>query len=171
MRVVGLDVSTTIAGISIVEDGELKYYSHYEFASEDDEIQSAFVFKHSVLPQLQTGDVFVLEDALKAYAGGRTSSTSIMKLVKFNGIVEFLIAEEYGYESIHKIHPATARKQAWGRSRPKDRTIDTKYWIVQQVIEKYKLDFPFKEKSKKTPKPYQDHVYDICDSITLSLSY
>lgn len=169
--VVGIDCSSTICGYTILKNKEVINYGYHEFDTDKDVLYRAYEFEEFILPKIEHGDVFILEDMLKAYAGGRTSSQTIMTLAHVNGNVEFILSKLNGVENIHKIHPSTARKLGIGRGRaPKG--VDTKEWVINEIKQRYPdMHLPRNPRSRKTPKNYMNYVNDVCDATVLALSY
>lgn len=169
--IVGIDCSSTICGYTVLKNKEVLDYGYHEFDTDKDVLYRAYEFEEHVLPKIKHGDVFILEDMLKSFAGGRTSSQTIMTLAHVNGNVEYILSQINGVENVHKIHPSTARKRGIGRGRaPKD--VDTKEWVISEVKKRYPdMNLPRNPRSRKTPKNYHAYVGDICDSTVLALSF
>lgn len=175
--VCGIDISTKVAGVSIInEENELVFWKYYTFKDFqiDTPLQIGFFFRDVILKELEvhSPDYYVLEDRLKGFAGGRTSNTTIMKLAKVNGLVEFVLVDTFGNDVIRKYHPSTARKQSFLGKGSSPKGVDTKDWVVDQTMKKYpELTFPVKTRSRKKPKPFIDEAQDVCDSIVLASSF
>ena len=174
-NVVGIDISSTVAGVSVLdEDQNLLFWKWYNFKKNDDLddiIDLGFFFEDIILEELKEYNPFYfsLEDRLKSFSGGRTSNTTIMKLAKVNGLVEYIISKQYGKERIQKHHPMTARKNSFLKRGRSPQGIDVKDWVIKNTMEKYpELEFPVKTRSRKNPKPFIDEASDVCDSIVLA---
>lgn len=173
MVISGLDLSTSVAGYcNMSEDGELLHWDYYKFSKPDDYdlIDLVEQFNENVWPHLQDSDLVVLEDALKKY-GGMTTRKSITVLLKFNGIIEYELQRKLGKDSVTKIHPSTAKKQALGRGRtpsgyesPWSTYKDSKAWAIERVDEMYD-EVEWEMTRSGNPRPGSD---DVADAIVLA---
>ena len=60
----------------------------------------------------------VLEAALSGYAGGMTSQQTIIKLVRWNAVFEYILREEFEKEiGVHLLGVNTIRKNVFGKCR------------------------------------------------------
>lgn len=177
-NIVGIDISSTVAGVSVMtQEGELLFWKYYNFKKNDDldnVIDIAFFFENVILEEIKDYNpyYFSLEDRLKSFAGGRTSNQTIMILAKVNGLVEYIISKHYGKDRIQKHHPMTARKNSFLKKGRSPKGIDVKRWVIENTMKEYsELEFPVKTRSRKDPKPFIDEASDVCDSIVLASAY
>lgn len=170
-RIAGLDLSTTTAGYSVIEDGELVKKGYYDFdkggtGSDWEFIDIVRQFEDEVFPEIEDADKIVLEAALKKY-GGMTSRASIQKLLQFNAIVTFRLKRELGRDVVVKVHPSTAKKAALGRGRvPKDYDGDGKDWVLEEIGGAYGIEWP-----QTRYNNIRSQCEDIADSIVLARAY
>ena len=175
-NVCGIDISSKVAGISILdEEKNLLFWKYYNFEDElgkdYDMIDVGIFFRDVILEEIAEHEpmYFSLEDRLKSFAGGRTSNKTIMILAKVNALTEYELVNKYGRGVVHKHHPMTARKNSFLDSGRSPKGIDVKDWVIKKTMEKYpELEFPVKTRSRKKPKPFIDEAGDVCDSIVLA---
>lgn len=169
MTVAGLDLSTSTAGYSTIENGELKNYDYYDFDKDGSDwefIDLVQQFEDEVLPEIEDADTVVLEAALKKY-GGMTSRQSIQKLLQFNAIVTYRLKQEMGRDAVVKVHPSTAKKAALGRGRvPKDYDGDGKEWVLDRIGVEYEIEWP-----RTRYDNIRSQMEDVADSIVLAKAY
>ena len=175
--VAGLDISTSVAGFCRMDSREnLKSYDFYKFDKPDGWVNLDLVdqWEDHVWPHIKSADVIVLEDSLKKYAGGFSSKATITKLLRFNGIIEYELQRRFGKDSVVKIHPSTAKKQALGRGRvpsdyesPWSTYKDSKGWVIEEIDKRFE-EFEIDYTHSGNPRPGTD---DICDSLVLASAY
>jgi len=177
-NVVGIDISSKVAGVSILDENKKllfwEWYTFDDYEEINDIIDIGFFFENKILNDIMVGEpyYFSLEDRLKSFSGGRTSNTTIMKLAKVNGLVEYIISKTFGKGRIQKHHPMTARKNSFLKSGRSPDGVDVKDWIIEKTMEQYpELNFPVKTRSRKKPKPFIDEAGDVCDSIVLASAF
>jgi len=172
----GLDVSSSVAGIAILQDNKIIDLMYYEFKGETD-IDRTFEFKEEVFPYIKHCDHYVLEDRMMSFSGLTTAKT-LFPLAHINASVQIIISIEKGKESIKKIHPSTARKRAYGIGKISKKQakemgyikagkIDTKMWVFDNIVKLYP-NIPVDRKRTNRPR---DYMFDMVDAIVLSLSY
>lgn len=169
MKIAGLDLSTTTAGYSVIEDGDLVKKGYYDFDKDGSDwefIDLVQQFEDEVFPEIEDADKIVLEAALKKY-GGMTSRASIQKLLQFNAIVTFRLKRELGRDVVVKVHPSTAKKAALGRGRvPKDYDGDGKDWVLEEIGGTYGIEWP-----RTRYDNIRKQMEDVADSIVLARAY
>ncbi len=170
MLSLGLDISTSRTGYSIIENKKILDFGYIDSSKEED-IYSKAKFVIDKLNQLISNwsiDKINIEDNLQAFSIGRTSANIIIKLAKINAIVSFHLYSN-GYEVIH-INPSAARKKVFGIIK-KDFKLqfkDNKRWIVYLLLKMYGKDLY--QKLPKNRKGFlSKNSYDICDSIVVGL--
>lgn len=168
MAIAGLDLSTSTAGYSLIENGELAKYDYYDFDKPDEWTFTDLwdQFESNVLTEISGADVIVLEAALKKY-GGMTSRASIIKLLQFNAVVSHELRKKLGEDSLIHVHPSTAKKAALGRGRvPKDFDGDGKEWVLQEIGGEYGIEWP-----RTMYDNIRSQMEDVADSIVLAKAY
>lgn len=143
MKIAGLDLSTSVCGYCVFDDGELVKYDYHKFKKKKDweHIDLVEQFKKHVYPEIKDVDKIIVEDSLKKYAGGFSSNKSITVLLQFNAIITYILKKELGRDIIKHLHPSTARKLALGSGRsPKG--VDAKEWVLTEVSKLYGITWP-----------------------------
>jgi hypothetical protein len=167
-RIAGLDLSTTTAGYSLLDDGELVKKNYYDFDKSDGWTFTDLwdQFESNVLTEISDADVIVLEAALKKY-GGMTSRASIIKLLQFNAVVSHELRKRLGKDSLIHVHPSTAKKAALGRGRvPKGFDGSGKEWVLQEIGERYDIEWP-----RTRYDNIRSQMEDVADAIVLAKAY
>jgi len=112
--ILGLDISTSITGLTVItDDGEVIYNESINLTSKkiDGLMQKANLVKERLveLKHLFYIDKIFIEQSLNAFRPGLSSAQVILTLGKFNGIVSWICYEVYGKEPQY-IGSTTARK-------------------------------------------------------------
>lgn len=178
---IGIDVSTSIVGISIFETENQKFVeTHYvDLRKIDDFYEKCEKFKDNFenivgkfcseasLSKNSINNVFV-EDKLGGFAAGGTMMQTLMKLASFNSTVSYIIMSEYGIKPIH-IHPSTikASMKKEGLVIPKGIKGDVKKKVVLDWVSSKFKDFNVELTKNDTPKPY---MYDQADAVCVALA-
>ena len=120
MKKIGLDASTTTVGYAFVDGKEvidLGFIPIQKEKSIRDKVQLTMDTLTSLDPFEQVDKIYV-EDSLSGFSRGRTSQQTIIKLAKFNAVLVYCL--EFGFgEIVEGVHPMTARKHLFGKSREK----------------------------------------------------
>lgn len=176
MKVAGLDLSTSVVGYSVFDDGELQRYDWYSFDKPDDYelIDLVEQWEEEVWPEIKNVDKVILEDSLKKYKGSFSSRKTITVLLQFNAIIEYELRKRLGRKKVEKLHPATAKKQALGRGRvpsgyesPWSTYKDSKAWAIEKVDETFD-DVEWEMTHSGNPRPGSD---DAADALILATAY
>jgi len=113
--ILGLDVSSTISGICVLDDGELEYsdildtrnrkkYPHTnDLATEFNDLMIELNKKYEIT------DIYI-EERLLGFARGRTSTKTIVKLSEVNAVYTLICEQIFGVRP-EKIRAVTARKK------------------------------------------------------------
>lgn len=127
MKVIGLDVSTSVTGIAIVEDSKqspagakILLLDHIEFKNaktlwdKADVLVDYFdrLFSETTSPLWGTNpqDLHVyVEESLQAFRPGFSSAATICTLAKFNGLASFFVRRASGVDPTY-VAATTARK-------------------------------------------------------------
>jgi Holliday junction resolvasome RuvABC endonuclease subunit len=165
---IGLDCSTTTCGYSINENGVIVSAGFIDLTSLNTTKNKAFYILNVIDPLIKQFNVGVinLEAAMSGFRGGKTSQQTIIKLVRMNCILEYVLIEKYKDTKINLVNVLSARKQLFGKAFVKG--IPAKKY-VQIELDKlmgsliYKF-FVFTKKGKLDKRNE-----DLLDSIVLSL--
>ena len=162
--ILGLDISTSITGVSIVDrNNELIYceawrtdkkdLSHYEKL---DIIRDKVCFLKSQYPIEQ----IYAEAPLGMFAAGRSSAQVISKIQRFNGVVCWILREVFDLEPKY-INASTARKMCGIKIK---RGQKAKAIVLEHIIENEK---DFKAEYTKKGNPVKG-IYDKADSLVIA---
>lgn len=153
--IIGLDISTSIVGIAVLEESgdivevhhvdlrKIKSDDYCQMADKVQEVLEKIKIKHSKT----SFDVFV-EEAGKKFRSGTSSASTIFKLARFNGIVCYTCWKTFNVTPI-EIDVKKARKSI-GLTIPKFPR-GTKYSVKKKATKKAVIDFLL-EDCKYTPK-------------------
>jgi hypothetical protein len=165
--IVGLDISTSITGATIIQDDKIiksftwdtrnkrKFPTLYEKAAL---LEKDFL---TIKKNYDITDIYI-EQSLQSFRSGFSSAKTLSTLSRFNGIVSWLCYK------IFKIPPemiaaSSARKLAGVGIKRGD---NAKEKVLQFVIDKYP-QITIEYTKHGNPKP---GVYDMCDSIIIGLA-
>lgn len=163
----GLDISTSITGASVVKDGKIiesffidtrnkrKFPSLYDKAAllmaELNAIKSRHDIKH----------IFI-EQSLHSFRSGFSSAQTLSTLSRFNGIVSWLCYQAFDIQP-EMIAATSARKRAGVGIKRGD---NAKEKVLQFILDKYpEIDIQYTKHGN--PKP---GTLDMCDSIVIALA-
>jgi Holliday junction resolvasome RuvABC endonuclease subunit len=140
--ILGLDISTSITGFAVIDDGELVEYGAVDLRkqkslfdksallrSETGRLQSTYQFKH----------VFI-EKPFTFFNSGGSSSKTMALLQRFNGMVSWIAYDQIGVKPKY-ISPARARKLC-GIKVPKGQK--AKLVVLEHLLENeptFKVDY------------------------------
>lgn len=119
MVTLGIDASTTTIGWSFFSKKILDC-GFLDIKKIDSNKDKAYHFidflnKHNCFKKTNN---IVLEAALSGYAGGMTSQQTIIKLVRWNAVFEYILKEEFEpSKEVHLLGVNTIRKNVFGRCR------------------------------------------------------
>jgi Holliday junction resolvasome RuvABC endonuclease subunit len=121
----GIDASTTTIGWAFFshepDSPELLDCGFIDISKLDTSKEKAYCFidfitHHSLFEKVE---ILVLEAALSGFQMGRTSQQTIIKLVKWNGIFEYILNEKFPDKDIQLLGVNAIRKAVFGRCRVK----------------------------------------------------
>ena len=119
MVTLGIDASTTTIGWSFFSEKILDC-GFLNIKKIDSNKEKAYHFINFIKDNNIFKDVnnIVLEAALSGYAGGMTSQQTIIKLVRWNAVFEYILREEFEKEiGVHLLGVNTIRKNVFGKCR------------------------------------------------------
>ena len=162
----GLDISTSITGATIVDDvGQVLYCEAWDTRNKNHfpdlwnkadfvkgrllDLRETFVIKH----------VFI-EQSLQAFRPGFSSAKTLLTLASFNGIVSYICQDQFGIKPEY-IGASTARKSN-GIKIPRGEK--AKKVVLQHVLDN-EPDFVVEYTKQGNPKPGS---YDRADSLIIA---
>ena len=164
--ILGLDISTSITGATLVDDvGQVLYCEAWDMRNKN-HFPSPFIkadfVKNSLLDltiKFRIEHIFV-EQSLQAFRPGFSSAKTLLTLASFNGIVSYICQDELGIKPEY-IGASTARKSN-GIKIPRGEK-------AKQVVFQYVLDnepnFVVEYTKQGNPKPGS---YDRADSLIIA---
>ena len=168
--ILGLDISTTIVGIALLDDeSNLIVSAHWDISKHDTLFEKAEVVG-SLIWELRTKytirNVFI-ETALKKFFPGKSRADTIIKLAKFNGIVSWLCFDTFG-DAPTFINVNTART-LYGLSFPRGtKGPQRKKMVIEAVKEKEKTAFTIE--MARGGKNYKKGTDDRADAVVIARS-
>jgi len=164
--ILGLDISTAIVGVALIDDRELILSEHWDISKADNLFQKAELIG-SELWQLRDHGIehIFIETALKKFIPGRSRADTIMKLAKFNGIVSWMCYDTFELEPTY-INVNSARS-LYGLSFPRGtKGPKRKKMVIESVIEKEKT--AFKYEMARGGRNYKKGTDDRADAIVIA---
>jgi len=164
--ILGLDISTSITGATLVDDiGQVLYCEAWDMRNKNhfpDLYNKANFVKGRLLDlsiQFHIKHVFI-EQSLQAFRPGFSSAKTLLTLASFNGIVSYICQDELGIKPEY-IGASTARKSN-GIKIPRGEK--AKKVVLQYVLDN-ESDFVIEYTKQENPKPGS---YDRADSLIIA---
>ena len=174
--ILGVDVSTSITGFSIVADGSLVYYSSVDLRKYKNVFEKGVVLKEKILDlyeayQCNNEGVYIgdakfpiehiyIEQPFTFFNSGGSSAKTMATLQKFNGIVSWFLYEIFEIQPEYVL--AQSARKTVGIKVPRGEK-------AKAVVLKYLLDtepaFNVEYTKKGNPKP---ESYDRADAIIVA---
>lgn len=168
VTILGLDVSTSIIGYTLLDNkGDLISIGHIDMTKLDRNVWTKAFFARSQLTELcnvyQPTHVFI-EDPVSKFTKGKSSSHTIILLIRFNTLCSYFAMEASGVKEPQYITAGHARKLCdvkITKGGPKAK---------EQVFEHFRNSGPFKgyEWPLKRTGRVKDHCYDEVDSYVIA---
>ena len=162
----GLDISTSITGATVLDDNsKVLYCEAWDMRNKNhfpDLFNKANLVKGRLLDlsiQFHIKDIFV-EQSLQAFRPGFSSAKTLLTLAKFNGIISYICQNDMGIEPEY-IPVATARKSN-GIKVPRGEK--AKQVVLQHVLDN-EPSFVVEYTKQGNPKPGS---YDRADSLIIA---
>ena len=165
--VLGLDISTSITGVTVYSSHNIietlfldtrnkkKFPTLYEKAN--------FIRRKFIdLEEKYKIDHIFIEQSLQSFRSGFSSAKTLSTLSRFNGMVSLLCFQMFNIKP-EMIAASTARKQAGVGIQRGD---NAKEKVLQFIIDKYP-DIEIQYTKHGNPKP---GTLDMCDSIVIALA-
>ena len=166
--ILGLDISTTIVGVALLNDeGKLIVSSHWDISKQETLFEKAEMVG-SLLWELKTEhkiEKVFIETALKKFFPGKSRADTIIKLAKFNGIVSWICFDTFG-DAPTFINVNTARS-LYGLSFPRGtKGPQRKKMVIEAVKDKEKTAFTFE--MARGGKNYKKGTDDRADAVVIA---
>ena len=163
----GLDVSTSITGATLIKDGKIIESTYWDTRNKK-HFPTLYHKARQVRDRLQdiAHEHFVeavfIEQSLHSFRSGFSSAQTLSTLSRFNGMVSWMCSDIFNVEP-HLIAASTARKQANVGIKRGD---NAKEKVLKFVLDKYpEVEILYTKHGN--PKP---GMYDMCDSIVIALA-
>ena len=165
--ILGLDISTSITGASIIRDGKIVeslfwdtrnkrlFPTLYEKA---DFIRRKFIY----LEEEHRIDSIFIEQSLQSFRSGFSSAKTLSTLSRFNGMVSLLSYQMFNKKP-EMIAASTARKLAGVEIKRGD---NAKEKVIKYVIDRYP-EIVIEYTKHGNPKP---GTSDMCDSLVIAIA-
>jgi Holliday junction resolvasome RuvABC endonuclease subunit len=165
--ILGLDISTAVVGVAVIDDGKLVLSTHWDISKADTLFSKAEAIG-AELWQIRNDynieSVFI-ETALKKFIPGRSRADTIMKLAKFKGIVSWMCYESFEIQPTY-INVNSART-LYGLSFPRGtKGPKRKKMVIEAVIDKEKTAFSYE--MARGGKNYKKGTDDRADAIVIA---
>jgi hypothetical protein len=162
MKILGLDLSTTVCGYAITENKIILFAGFVDISDAvtyDDKVTLIITALKD-----QKFDKIIIEESLSGFAFGRTSQQILLKLTKNKAVIAYIL-EKYYKMNVTSINAMTARKAALGAARIKG--IKPKDYVKARIEQMYDMTPWWIYNSKKNLDKRNEDMYD---AIVLSLS-
>lgn len=118
--ILGLDASTSIVGYAFSHQDKVIDAGFIDISKiESNKDKSFYIIKKLIEKKFLAEVIHInLEAPLSGFMGGKTSQQTIIKLVRFNAILEYILEEQL-QRSIFLLNVNTMRKKVLGKARIK----------------------------------------------------
>lgn len=179
MKILALDLSTTVIGYSVfeTEDGSLKVCEFYCYES-DDLVDKGFEVRNLLLSLKDRFDyeAVVIEERLKKFTAGRTNADAMFKTAQLNYITQF-ICRDLGY-SVKELNVNTARSLSFpgfhtiARARKDVKQKEVAFEMAIKILgDGFFPKKVLKSGPRKGMEVYLEEARDMCDSWVLGRAY
>ena len=165
--ILGLDISTSITGATILCDG--KIIENFYWDTRNKKYFPTLYVKAEFIKQKlldirsrhEINEIFI-EQSLQSFRSGFSSAKTLSTLSRFNGIISWLCFEHFKIQP-QMIAASSARKQAGVGIKRGD---NAKEKVLQFVLDKFpQIEIQYTKHGN--PKP---GMYDLCDSIIIAIA-
>lgn len=174
--ILGLDISTSCTGFCVVnESGEPVHFSNVDLTCEKNFFEKVRRVKSHMVGIMLEYPIrqIAVEDHLTSFKRGRSSSSTLFKLAKFNGIIQWLCYSDLDIEA-YPINVNNARKINNIVVLSKKKTpVSTKDQVLVQVKEIIGESFVFPTKilksgPRKGLEVNEKSAYDMADAFVIA---
>ena len=166
-KILGLDISTSITGATIIQEGNILETTFWDTRNKNrfptiyHKAQHVKSKIEELITRHQITHVYI-EQSLHSFRSGFSSAQTLSTLSRFNGIVSWVCWEKIKIQP-EMIAATSARKHAGVGIKRGD---NAKEKVLQFVIDKYP-DIDIQYTKHGNPKP---GTLDMCDSIIIALA-
>lgn len=180
MKVLGLDVSTSVVGVSIVDDSSGKIVpivlDHIDLGKCEsfwEKVDVVTTYLKALKEKSEAAGIahVGVEEALIGFRPGMSSAQTITTLVAFNAVIRHVMRQLFEMDP-HAVPAATARKKAGVKVSSKAKTGKS---VKDQVFEHMcendlsHIVWPRKKATKKNPSPdVKDWAKDTTDAYVIA---
>ena len=165
--ILGLDISTSIVGVAVIDERRLVLSAHWDISKADTLFTKAEAIGAElwqIRNEYNIEHVFV-ETALKKFIPGRSRADTLMKLAKFNGIVSWMCYDSFNIEP--KYLNVNSARSLYGLSFARGTKGPLrKKMVIEAVIEKEKNAFTYE--MARGGKNYKKGTDDRADAIVIA---
>lgn len=168
----GLDISTSIVGVSLFTGDKLFKLFHIDLTKSKCIFDKASKFENEYLANISSECIvknIYIEDTLQSFARGLSSAKTLMTLARFNGIVSNIVYKVTNIKPVF-INVNTARKSL-GIKIDKNSKVDKKEQVMEWVdkdIGGYDWSTKIISRGKnKGLVKYEKFCYDIADAYVI----
>jgi len=165
--ILGLDISTSITGATVVLDGKIVESLYWDTRNKryfPTLYEKAMLIKQNLLDiqsRHEIDEIFI-EQSLQSFRSGFSSAKTLSTLSRFNGIVSWLCFENFQTQP-QMIGASSARKRAGVEIK---RGENAKEKVLQFILDNFpQIEIQYTKHGN--PKP---GMYDLCDSIIIALA-
>lgn len=163
--ILGLDVSTSITGICILDNNGKLILSDYVSLKKGKDIFDKGEIIKAYLQDIKDKykiESIIIEKSLQTFRSGFSSAKTISLLASFNGLTSWFCYDIFNVKPEY-VSATSARKQA-GLTVPKGKK--GKEVVYEWIVHDKKL---IEEELTRTGRP-KPHMYDKCDAIIIAMS-
>jgi len=165
---IGIDVSTSICGVCVLENNTGKLVSLFSIKLTSSKLEDIWdkalefqkEFQKAISPRWIINRVFV-EDVAKMFSPGFSSAGTLITLAKMNAIVCLTVYNTLHVKPIY-VNVRSARAKLGIKIDTKDKSRSTKEKVLEQVIA-LQPTFPWIQHLAKSGKNIGNMVYDTCN--------
>ena len=165
--ILGLDISTSITGATILQDGKIIESLFWDTRNKrlfPTFYEKAQFIKNKLIEVEAAHHIskIYIEQSLQSFRSGFSSAKTLSTLSRFNGVVSWVCYELFDMQP-EMLAASSARKQAGVGIKRGD---NAKEKVLQFVLDKYpEIEVLYTKHGN--PKP---GTYDMCDSIIIALA-
>ena len=172
--ILGIDISTSCTGFCVLNsEGELVSFSYVDLKKVENFFEKVKKVKFHIMELSIKYPIeeIVVEEFLQAFRTGFSSASTLFKLAKFNGIIQWVCHDHFKMKTT-SLNVNTARKLT-GIKITRKSDVSTKDQVLEQVSEIIgeKYDWP-KKILKSGPRKGQEIVdknsYDMADAYVIA---